>query len=187
MIKHESISSAFDFDKLKTLLYSIPLGLRRFLFRGILLFILWRVGYEYFLKPSGYLDSKLIEIVLIGTYKVLQFFYKDLVTSGYNIFIDGRLIITIAAPCNGLELMVLYLGFLFCLPTTWKRLFVFSVSGILLTTTLNIVRCVLLAMLFYNHHGLADFMHHYLFKMMIYAVNFYLWVLYTKDSHFMKK
>jgi exosortase/archaeosortase family protein len=82
--------------------------------------------------------------------------------------------------------MVLYLGFLFCMPTNPKRLFLFSISGIFLTTVLNIIRCVVLTMLFYNHHELADFMHHYLFKMMIYAVNFYLWVLYSKDSQLLK-
>lgn len=186
MINHESIKSALGYEKIRGIYLTIPYGLKRFLLRGIILFILWQIVYEYYLKPSGFIDSKLIEIVLWGTYNILRLFYTNLASTGYNILMDGRLIITIAAPCNGLELMVLYLGFLFCIPTNWKRLLVFSLSGIIITILLNIARCSLLAVLYYHHHELADFMHHYLFKMMIYAVNFYLWVLYTRDSQLMK-
>lgn len=161
---------------------SIPPGLRKFILRGAILFIVWRLLYELLLKPAGIPDNQLIQLVLWGTHKMLAPFYSDLTIQGYSLLIGGKTAVTIATACNGLELMVLYVGFLLCFPGTLKRLLLFITGGVLLTIFLNMVRCAVLAMMFYNNYELADFMHHYLFKLAIYGVNFYLWILYSKKD-----
>ncbi|RYF37728.1 MAG: hypothetical protein EON97_00735 [Chitinophagaceae bacterium] len=173
---------ALNLTTIKKRVEAIPPGLKRFMLRGTLLFIGWRLLYEFVLKPAGTPDNQLIELVLWGTKALLSPFYSDLTSTGYNVFINNQLAITIAKPCNGLELMVMYVGFLICLPSTLKRFVQFALIGILLTISLNMVRCAVLASMFYNHYELADFMHHYLFKLAIYAVNFYLWILYSKKD-----
>ncbi len=173
---------ALVLDQVRKGYSSIPKGLRTFILRGGILFIVWRVLYELVLKPSGVPDSQLIELIMWGTVKMLTPFYSDLVSDGYSLLINGKKSVTIAAACNGLELMVLYVGFLLCFPAKIKRLSLFIAGGVLLTIFLNMVRCAVLAVMFYNNYELADFMHHYLFKLAIYGVSFYLWILYSKTD-----
>ncbi len=161
---------------------AIPKGLRVFLLRGAAIFIAWRLLYELVLGPLGIPDHNLIEVVLWGTHKMLAPFFSNLTVDGYSLLINGKLAVTIARECNGLELMALYVGFLFCFPIQPKRLALYAVGGVLLTIFLNMVRCAVLAAMFYHEYELADFMHHYLFKLMIYGVSFYLWMLYSKRN-----
>ena len=87
---------------------------------------------------------------------------------------------SIARQCNGLELIVLYLGFIICLPSSAKRMLIYSIVGIVVIYILNIIRAALLAVMYAESHSMTDFAHHYVFKIAIYAVVFYGWVLYMK-------
>lgn len=173
---------ALVIDGFKKGVSGIPPGLRKFLLRGALLFVGWRILYELVLKPAGVPDNQLTQFILWGTYNLLSPFYDQLSIQGFSILIGGKTAITVAPACNGLELMVLYAGFLLCFPAKIKRMSAFILSGITLIVVLNMLRCAVLAIMFHNQHALADFMHHYLFKLAIYAVTFYLWVLYSKNN-----
>jgi len=181
MLRQQTINLT-DNQSMNAKLASIPTGLKQFAIKAAILFVLWRVLYEFWLGPSAYLDSCLIELVLAGSKLMLQPFYDNLQSTGYNILFDGKVSITIAAACNGLELMVLYAGFLFCLPIEWKKLIKFITLGFSLIILLNMIRCAALAAMFHNNYVFADFMHHYLFKVAIYAVTFFLWTKYTKKD-----
>lgn len=185
MLRQQTINLT-DSQRRNAKLASIPSGLKQFAIKAIILFVLWRVIYEFWLGPSAYLDSRLIELVLAGSKLMLQPFYNNLQSTGYNILFDGKVSITIAAACNGLELMVLYAGFLLCLPIEWKKLLKYIILGFSLIIVLNMIRCAALAAMFHNHFVFADFMHHYLFKVAIYAVTFFLWTNYTKNSNVLK-
>lgn len=166
----------------KKTISGIPPALVRFLLRGLALFIAWRLLYELVLKPLGIPDHQLTELILWSTYYVLHPFYDTLAVIGYTLYIGKEPIITFTTGCNGLELMVLYAGFLICYPTNFKRFISFFLGGYLLIILMNIARCAALTVLYYNAFPLSDFMHHYLFKLIIYAVNFYLWVLYCRTN-----
>lgn len=158
----------------------LPRGLKQFLIRAILLFVGWRLAYYFILEPTDFPDKQLIDLVVDGTFQVLTFVYDQLAIQGDTIWVNGRPTLTVAKACNGLELIVLYLGFLFCLPTNAKRLIAFVIAGPLIIYGLNVLRCAALAVMFYNNHYLADFAHHYIFKLVIYAIVFGLWIWYSK-------
>ena len=165
----------------KSIFSTIPPGLLKFLIKGLVLFVLWRVVYEGYLKPLGTPDHQLIQFLLKATYFILLPIYNDIVIQGYSIYLHHEPVLTFAIGCNGLELMILYIGFLICYPTSIKRALYFSFLGIILINVLNILRCAGLAIWYIHHLPYWDFMHHYVFKLVIYAVNFILWVLYSKD------
>lgn len=160
----------------------MPPATVRFLVRGLIIFIGWRLLYELWLRPLGFPDHELTQFLIKLTYSVLHPFYPGLNIQGYALYIYQEPVITFTTGCNGLELMVLYISFLICYPTTWKRMLIFSVAGIIIINIMNVARCAGLAVWAYHHIPLWDFMHHYLFKLIIYAVNFYLWVLYCRHN-----
>ncbi len=165
----------------KKFYHELPVNLKRFLIRGAILFIAWSLLYNLLLKPKEVPDRQLTHIIVIATSKVLTWFYPVVdVKNDSIIYINNKDVIQIAPACNGLELLVLYLGFLLCIPTNKKRFWTFAVSGTIIVTILNVIRCVGLAAMFYHKHAMADFAHHYLFKLAIYAVIFYMWVLYSR-------
>lgn len=168
--------------KFTTTIWGIPRRLLFFLLKGLTLFIVWRIAYEGYLKPNGTLDHGLTKILVEATFFIMKPLYSSISILDYTIFIDKKPVITFATGCNGLELLVLYISFLLCYPTNWKRVVFYTILGLIVINVMNVLRCAGLAVWYYQKLPYWDFMHHYLFKMVIYAVNFYLWVSYTKLS-----
>jgi exosortase/archaeosortase family protein len=90
--------------------------------------------------------------------------------------------LTVADPCNGLELMVLYLGFLVCFPAPLKRKLIFGAAGCLLICILNIIRCSALVGIYLHHRAYLDFSHHFAFQLIVYLVIFLLWYFFSKTG-----
>jgi len=180
-----------------------PKAIRIFLFKGLLLLVVWKAVYVLYLGPSGVLDKPLTTLVGRQTTTVLNAF-----TSGTNysnvlerfsaddepdqlgeplnavIYCKGRQVLTVANACNGLELFVLYIGFLICMPASFLRILFFLVSGVLAIHILNVMRCAGLGWLSSYHPGLLNFAHHYLFKIILYSVILIFWLLFTKQNPF---
>jgi exosortase/archaeosortase family protein len=173
------------------ILSEMPVQIRQFLTKALIIFICWKLLYHLVLFPLRTPDSQITNLTAWSTavlYRnvlgVQNVYYKS-DTSDPNFFkaalyIDGRRGIGIADPCNGLELFVLYIGFILCIPTTIKRQVAYIVGGIAGIYVLNSFRCLGLAWLNLHDYRIADFAHHYLFKMIIYAIIFYAWILYSK-------
>ncbi|MEI8279828.1 MAG: archaeosortase/exosortase family protein [Bacteroidota bacterium] len=170
--------------KIKEQFYNLPIGVRLFLKRALLFFIGWKLLYYLVLNPTHIPDKWITDLTASGAAWVISLFhfstrveYKVLRD---NVFMNGRNVLGIAHDCNGLELFVLYIGFLLCIPTNYKRQFAFTLMGIIEILVLNIFRCVgLVTMTYYGNHW-VNFAHHYAFKMVIYLVIFLMWVLYSK-------
>ena len=165
---------------IKNLINKIPANIRPFVVRAAILLVAWELLYTFILMPLGTPDDQLTDIVQYGGMEVLKWFYEDVQADGNTIILNGVESVDIARQCNGLELIVLYLGFILCVPTSIKRMLAFGIIGTLIIYTLNIFRTAALAAMFEQSHEMADFAHHYLFKIIIYAVVFLGWVLYLK-------
>lgn len=165
------------FSKIKN---AIPENIRPFLLRAAILIAAWELLYNFVLKPSGIPDDQLTRIVQVGAMKLLSFFYTNVGEDENVIILNGSRAVSIARQCNGLELIVLYLGLLFCLPSSPKRMILFGTVGVLVIYILNIIRTAMLAVMYDINHSMTDFAHHYVFKIVIYAVVFLGWVLYMK-------
>ena len=158
----------------------IPENIRPFIIRAAILIIVWELLYNFVLRPSGIPDDQLTRIVQVGAMKLLSLFYTNIGEDENVIILNGSRAVSIARQCNGLELIVLYLGFIFCLPSNPKRMILFGIIGVLVIYILNIIRTALLAAMYEINHSMTDFAHHYVFKIIIYAVVFLGWVLYMK-------
>jgi exosortase family protein XrtF len=182
---------------IKEVYQNIPTAVRQFLTKALLLFIAWKLLFHLFLLPIRVPDKFLSDSNAFFTAKVFQQLYpnsaiwmkdwKDykLYKEGIDhttIVKDGKSIVGITDGCNGLEVFVLYVGFIVCIPTTLLRQLLFIVFGLLLLYTLNVGRVVALGQLHMHYKEFFDIAHHYIFKLIVYAVVFALWVWYAKKS-----
>lgn len=171
-------------------LNSIPPPIKSFLKRALVLFVVWKLLYHLLLYPSEFPNKQLTTLTAYSTGVLYHVFikeetvdFKEAVTKGTKVtvvYVKSKRVLAIADGCNGLELYILYVGFLLCIPTTTKRLAIFAMAGVFGIYVLNTFRCLGLVVLFLHNYSFADFAHHYLFKMIIYAIIFYTWVKYSK-------
>ena len=88
---------------------------------------------------------------------------------------QGRKVITIANACNGLELFILYAGFLLCFPATLSRKLAYLIIGLPAIHVANILRCAALCYIGIWRPHLIDIAHHYVFKIVVYGLILLLW------------
>lgn len=186
---------ASTINDLKKYWQDIPSAVRSFLLKALLCFLIWKVVYHLYIKPHRLFDVPLTQQTAANTQQMLQLIYpqihftntKVVIRSGADfygitIWANAKKVITVLDPCNALELYILYVLFIICLPSNWKRMLLFSGLGILGIYVLNIARCVVLAMLNMNRSLYVDFAHHYLFTMVVYIAIFAGWALYINKS-----
>ena len=97
-----------------------------------------------------------------------------------DIYRNEERTLRVADACNGLELMILYIGFILCFPAPAARRWKFVLGGIVLICLLNILRCAGLVLIFVHYRRYLDFSHHFLFTFVVYALIFLLWFIFTK-------
>lgn len=177
----------------------LPRPVLTFLLRALAIFVIWKVLYLALLLPHLIPDRALTRFVGVSTVSVLDLFtprspYRAVEVNDDNadngvvyrataidIRRGGLQTLRVANPCNGLELMVLYVAFLYCFPAPWKRRLIFAVGGCLLITLLNVLRCAALVVIFERYKAYLDFSHHFIFTFVIYCLIFILWFFFTKN------
>jgi exosortase family protein XrtF len=176
----------------------VPQAVRRFILRAVAILVIWKLLYLIFLLPTRVLDKPLSYSVAMGTIWVLN---TDTHTHDYtdkseigniptdngfapapleNIYYHGRNIVSIEDGCNGLELIVLYIGFIVCMPATTRRKWIFSAGGTLLIYVVNVIRCAGVAYIIQYYPRYADFAHHYVFTFIVYGLIIALWLIFSK-------
>ncbi len=184
--------------KCKEVYNSIPEQVRYFLRTAFFVFIGWKILYHVFLLPVRFPDKQLTSITTNITAKVFTVIYPTSIIAIHEIkdyshydegidhsriFRDGRSIVGVTDGCNGLELYVLYLGFLFCIPMVpIKRVVKYAAIGLPTLFLMNMLRMLALALLHMYYREYFDIAHHYVFKIMMYGLVFYIWMLYVKKS-----
>ncbi len=183
--------------KLHPLISDLPKNVKDFLKRALFIFIIWKLTYHLLLFPIRVPDRQLTNLTAYSTTLVYTLLMKNSVAyqreeikpplaKGQNptkmtvIYVNDKRSVGIADGCNGLELYVLYSGFLLCFPFTLVRKITFILIGIISIFVLNTFRCFGLTYLFVNDYPFADFAHHYLFKIVIYAIIFFTWTQYVR-------
>jgi exosortase family protein XrtF len=189
-------------EKLKSILADFPPQIKTFLIRSFILFVVWKGLYLLLWSEKRTLDDPLTQMVAKHSVWVLNqitpgntFTAKPMiavknfegeiqVSRVSRIDRNGKPIMNIADECNGLELFVLYFGFLLAMPAAIKRKIWFGLCGILIIHVVNILRCVGLGLLLMNWDTYFDIAHHYIFKIMVYSTIFILWVVFSKNLSF---
>lgn len=143
--------------------------------------------YFLILRPSHFPDEQLTKMIVVLTTKALSLFYNGVFYLGNNVFSDRGKAIGIGDPCNGLEVMMLYCGFIFAMPTIKKnvvRKSLFILGGIVSICFINVVRCAALSWIHYSFPMYFPLYHKYVFNFIAYSIMISGWVLYCKDKHY---
>lgn len=177
-----------------------PPAIRLFLLRIFVLFIVWKLVYGFLLQPDRILDGPLTMKVggdvawfLRKSFNSQDFQATDRISEKWfegqqlktpvsRIEYKGKKIMHIADGCNGLELYILYLGFLVAIPASVKRKLFYGVFGALVIYLVNMFRCVGLAYMAIYWRDQFDFAHHYLFKVIVYGTIFLLWIGFAEKT-----
>ena len=171
---------------IKTQLNSVPAPVKLFAKRALLLLAVWVLIYHVALKPYRIPDRLLSNATATSTAKLLSAWYEPatfMEKDGWAcVIINNTSIIRIGDPCNALDLMALYIGFILCIPTKAKRMLLFITGGIIAIFILNTLRCNALAWLAIHKNGWVDFAHKYAFTAIVYCAIFYGWIMYTNKS-----
>ena len=176
----------------------IPRSVYLFFLRVFVLFIVWKSVYLYLLLPKRVLDGPLTYAVGMGTSKTLNILTRsnDFTTqkgmstlhwegrTAYeyemDIYYKNEKVLEIADACNGLELLMLYVGFIVCFPSTQSRKLRFIFTGILLICILNLLRCSFLTLIVLHYPKYLDISHHFLFTFVVYGFIFLLWYIFAQ-------
>ena len=177
---------------------SLPPGASTFLKRASGLFIAWKLVYILVLLPSGEPDGRLVRTLAETTASTLNLMkgeghyrvrhlHRGVSESRLEsapmsyIYRDGRRAdVGIAAPCNGLELMVLAIGFILCFEGGWRRRASYIVASVAGVFAVNVIRCALLTVIKTDHPTWFVFAHKYLFNFTGYAFVFLVWMHYVR-------
>jgi exosortase family protein XrtF len=184
---------------LKEQISEIPKPIRKFALNCLLIFIIWQSIYIIFLEPKRIIDKPLTELVGNLTKKGLDLIYPnknftsktiynnvitDIEVSSelYTVFMGNQKLIGIADGCNGLNLYILFIGFIIAFPNSLKRKLSFGIYGFLLVFGVNVLRCIGLGMVQIHYPHFMIYAHHYIFKIITYGVVFLLWAQFAKTK-----
>ncbi|MBS1578863.1 MAG: archaeosortase/exosortase family protein [Bacteroidetes bacterium] len=176
----------------------IPAEVQTFLKKVLAIFIVWKLLYTFILFPLKTPDTQLRNATSWGTIQLLKLKFPQSIilkenkvstdkltgeeTNSDIILKDNRKIIGIADACNGLELYVLYIAFLLCFSAKWTKIITYVLVGSAVIYVGNILRCYFISLMNIDRFNLIEVAHHYVFKLVMYAVIFSLWVLFLKTK-----
>lgn len=176
-----------------------PIEVKKFIRNALVVFFAWKAVYYYVLIDERLLDRPLTQNVGEGTswflnnctsfsgFKAISIVRNDFFEGVFTLNEVSQLqhwgknVLFIADGCNGLELMVLYLGFIICFSASLLKKIIFMILGLVVIYCANILRCAGLAFLKVEYNDYFDFSHHYTFKITLYGIIFLLWMLFTKQ------
>lgn len=88
--------------------------------------------------------------------------------------------ICVGPGCSGLELFLLFFGFILLMKGRKRDKFWFIPLGAFGVLVLNIIRITILCIIYYHKPEYLDFNHKYTFVIIVYGAIFGLWVLWVK-------
>ena len=80
----------------------------------------------------------------------------------------------------GRTVLVVFSAFIIATPAEVKRKILYTLAGFVVIILLNILRLIMLILVAQYHPDWFDFTHEYLFKYILYAGVFGLWVLWVR-------
>ncbi len=169
-------------------LNQLPKPVKVFLFRALCIFAGWELLYLLLLQPMNIPDGQLTQFIVFCTTKFLSLFYPGTYAIYHTVYTPqhGKAV-RVEDACNGLELMVLYCGFIIAMPTIkkniWRKL-AYIAAGIAGIMILNVLRCAALVWIVYYHKELFTLSHKYIFNIVVYGAMIGTWIIYCKDRRY---
>lgn len=161
----------------------------RFLIKAGVVFIAWTVIYQLWIKPDGSADHFIVKQLTHTTDLILGHGGYDMIDNAdkpsegahrYTGIVNTPLVVYVGDECNGLNLMALFIGFMFIYPGSWKQKWWFILLGLITIHASNQLRILALTVLSYHLPESVDFNHTYTFTIIVYGIVFSLWYLWAK-------
>ena len=135
-------------------------------------------------EPDGM--TRLVAEQSVGFSKILGedvYIKQRTKEASFKFYVNNKAVARVVEGCNAVSVMILFTAFIVAFSTTFKRTFLYIITGIAIIHFLNVVRVGLLGLGFYYYYDYRELMHDILFPVFIYGVVFVLWVLWvTKFS-----
>jgi exosortase/archaeosortase family protein len=151
-----------------------------FLIRCGIAYVIWLIAYYGFIQPDGRINAFLTNLVIQGTVIGLDLFGYETTGEGNMVYIDQQAVVLVADACNGLELFVLYAGFLLCFPGKWTYKSIFIPAGIGIIFLVNVLREIILSLNYKFFQETFEFNHKYTYVFVVYIVVFMIWRFWLK-------
>lgn len=177
--------SAFSFEEFKPTIFFLIKFLGFYLVMNML-YGLYVTSYDPSPDPvTRWTTEQTSQLLQLTNYKteVRDHDKKATTAIRYN----DRSIVSVYEGCNGLNIMIIFLGFLFAFGPYTKKLLWFIPAGILLIHSFNLVRIGGLFLITVHKPSWLYFTHKYLFTAFIYAIVFFLWLWWVRMASKTKK
>ncbi|SEP78929.1 exosortase family protein XrtF [Flavobacterium urocaniciphilum] len=159
-----------------------------FLLKFVLFYLIFTLIYKFYLSQFEVQNNEVDNItkfVAEQTKSVLVAMGKDSdvlkheFEPSYKILYSNKYLARVVEGCNAISVIILFASFVFAFSSTFKRTFLFIISGSLLIFVLNILRIAFLTIALYNFPKNEHFLHDIVFPIVIYGVVFLLWIIWV--------
>lgn len=151
-----------------------------FIAKALVAYLIWFFLYEQWLLKVGWLDNLIIDNLIFLTELLLQLFNFEYFTYGHSIGIDGSHGVYVGIPCNGIDLISLFAGFIIIFNGSWKNKIWYIPLGIIIIHFLNVIRIFALILIENSNPELLEFNHKYTFTILLYIIVFVGWMLWVR-------
>ncbi len=163
--------------------------------------MVWELAHNIFLLPNRVVDRPLSIFVANHTASLINilegrrlaycttegsFIYDEGGRIFYEkavLFLGPNRLIGIADACNGLNLLVMFVGFIIVFPSKIYVKLIYAIVGIVAIMLLNITSCTGLDLIHNSYPSFTDFAHHYVFILVTYLAIFLMWYWFVKITN----
>lgn len=98
-----------------------------------------------------------------------------------NLYVDSTAVYRVIEGCNAVSVMILFASFVFAFAKAWKKTFLYVLMGLLLIYIINVLRLIILAIVYADFKEYATFAHDVMFPAIIYGTVILLWLLWIRQ------
>ena len=150
-----------------------------FIARISLMSILWVIASFYnWINNSG-LNEFVIRQLIHFSEEILHVLNFNPFVTGDIIGLKGTLGLKIGAPCNGIDIILLFAAIIVALPGKIINKLLYLFIGLVVIHSFNIIRIVSLVIIHKWKPSMLDFNHTYTFTLSMYLLIFCLWVYWV--------
>jgi exosortase family protein XrtF len=104
---------------------------------------------------------------------------KSLTFPHLEVWYNEKFEIRIVEGCNAVSVIILFISFVLAFSGKLKSTLIFILFGIVLIYVLNVIRIVLVTVLFYRFPAYQPILHDIFFPLIIYGLVFILWIVWV--------
>lgn len=176
-------------------LYSEPRALKEFtpalsfLGKFLVMYLVGNLLYGLMIESYGSRPDPVTGIVTRQTSAFLNAVGLDTSTGIHPaepnvvIYEGRRAVLSVFEGCNGINVMIVFVAFLFAFGGSWRRLALFVPAGIVIIHLANILRISLLFLLAKEESEQFYYYHKYFFTATLYLFVFALWFIWVTRLH----